>query len=234
MNQIVKDKVMEHAASSYPEECVGFFVWTVTGLEVVKANNISDTKTENFKINPVDYINAKKLGKIVGIYHSHPDHSSVITLQDIVVATEYCVPIYAFSYPKYEYHAYIPDNFQCELIGRPFAENIFDCLSLVRDYNKQKFNINFPFFAYETDWMEQGKTHFEDMYESFGFIKVTEPKPSDTVLFKLGMKFVCHAAILEDYNTLLHHCEDRLSCREAFDYRLVKHVYGYFRHKSLI
>ncbi len=225
---------MAHCQETYPEECCGFFVWASASVEVVRSKNISDTKKTNFKINPEDYINASKLGKIIGIYHSHPDGNATISEADKVLSEEFCIPVYAFSFPVYSYGMYMPKSFKCELIGRPFVENIFDCLSLVRDYCKQKLNVDFPFVPYESNWEELGRSYFEDLYESFGFVKVKEPKPGDVVLFTFGGKYVCHAAILEDYNTLLHHSEKQLSCRQQFDYRLVKHVYGYFRHQSAL
>jgi proteasome lid subunit RPN8/RPN11 len=233
VNKTIKDFIWKHCEEAYPKECCGFIVWSLLGLQIIKGKNTSDTPETHFKLDPVEYINVSKSGKIIGVYHSHPNHTSDITDADKDFSDMYCLPLYAISYPEYTYSYYEPVNFRCELLGRPFAENIFDCLSLIRDFHKQNFNITFPFVPYDIDWIEQGKTYFEDLYESFGFVKVSEPRPSDTVLFKLGHR-VTHAAILHDLNTLLHHSEDRLSCKEPFDPRLVKHVYGYFRHKTLI
>jgi proteasome lid subunit RPN8/RPN11 len=234
VNKAIKDVIMNHCASEYPDEGCGFIVWAADGLKVVSTKNISDTKKTNFKFDPIEYLMANRMGTIVGIFHSHPDETLVeLSEEDIKVAKEYNLPIYAFSYPDTGYDLYIPDNFSCHLLGRPFAENIFDCLSLIRDFYHYKFNIKFPFVPYEIDWMEQGKTYFEEYYESFGFVKVEEPKPDDIILFTIKGK-VAHAAILFDYNTLLHHSENKLSCREPLDPRLLKFVYGYFRHKTLL
>lgn len=81
----LKNRIIQHAEQTYPEECCGF----IFGLEQSGERSASEVmpgenrQTENrerrFMIAPREYLKAERYGEendlqLIGIYHSHPDH----------------------------------------------------------------------------------------------------------------------------------------------------------------
>jgi proteasome lid subunit RPN8/RPN11 len=100
-----QQKMYRHAENTYPEECCGILLGTfqphggVTVVEVWETENAWETESQlfasvspeasnpdlskrnRFTIDPAILLEAQKYARtenlsIVGIYHSHPDHSS--------------------------------------------------------------------------------------------------------------------------------------------------------------
>ena len=75
--------LMDHAASTYPEECCGFLIGTTTTekrvMRVLSASNSNRQSRRNrYSIDPVEIVRADDAAQrasldLVGIYHSHPD-----------------------------------------------------------------------------------------------------------------------------------------------------------------
>jgi proteasome lid subunit RPN8/RPN11 len=92
-----------HAVSAYPEECCGLLlgsldqsgkivvdvqaianIWTPDAVDLahVNAADVYLTKARRYWIDPADFLAAMRLGRdrdldIIGIYHSHPDHTAI-------------------------------------------------------------------------------------------------------------------------------------------------------------
>ena len=83
----VKNLVKEHANRHKNEEVCGLIIETINGYLVFPCNNISFNKKQHAILDPIDYINADKIGKIVGTYHSQEnDEPSLI---DNITADSY-------------------------------------------------------------------------------------------------------------------------------------------------
>ena len=93
----VMDRVIDHAISIYPEECCGFLYGVeVDGIVEVKTakpmhNESTDQRTRRFLITPQEYLEgekvADKLGsRLLGVFHSHPDHPAVPSKYDLEMA----------------------------------------------------------------------------------------------------------------------------------------------------
>lgn len=75
--------IMNHARSTYPEECCGFLLGTDSdGRRIHRAlavQNVNQGSRRNrFNINPMELVRADKEARLlkldlIGIYHSHPD-----------------------------------------------------------------------------------------------------------------------------------------------------------------
>jgi proteasome lid subunit RPN8/RPN11 len=80
-------EVYDHMEASYPYECCGLLIGTATGGERVvhtfrKCRNLNKERAQDrYDMDPLCWLNAEREfenspWRIVGIYHSHPDHPS--------------------------------------------------------------------------------------------------------------------------------------------------------------
>ena len=75
-----------HALTSYPEECCGFLFGNEDKdvnreiLEIMSVENMQDSnRKRRFQIDPLDYMKAENMAdkldlRLLGIYHTHPNH----------------------------------------------------------------------------------------------------------------------------------------------------------------
>jgi proteasome lid subunit RPN8/RPN11 len=89
------DKVQQHGAERYPNECCGVLtgrVWNARNVVelVVQCANARDSRTR-YEIDARELVRvqreARELGReIVGFYHSHPDHEAMWSETDFAEA----------------------------------------------------------------------------------------------------------------------------------------------------
>jgi proteasome lid subunit RPN8/RPN11 len=87
-------EMVEHARSTYPNECCGAMLGTVNDGQkrVVAAmpleNSSSGSQRARYELRPVDLLNADREARrrkmdLVGIYHSHPDCGAYFSETDL-------------------------------------------------------------------------------------------------------------------------------------------------------
>ena len=93
------DRIKDHGARTYPEECCGFLVGSCDAdgsVHVVDATPVDNVRgglrERRYRISPEDFVlaerSAEKLGYgVVGFYHSHPDHRARPSTTDLAEAT---------------------------------------------------------------------------------------------------------------------------------------------------
>lgn len=108
LSQEAREAIAAHAASTYPDECVGLLLGRLEGrnkvvVAVHPAENrwegqvtLADTdnaqsRRDRFYLDPKDYLRADRAAQaqgldIVGCYHSHPDDMAVPSERDRVGA----------------------------------------------------------------------------------------------------------------------------------------------------
>ena len=85
-SSILRD-VYDHMEASYPHECCGLLIGTVAGSDRVvgasrKCRNLNtDRAHDRYDLDPMCWIKTEREfehspWRIIGIYHSHPDHPS--------------------------------------------------------------------------------------------------------------------------------------------------------------
>lgn len=100
LSQLIKEQIVEDALHTYPDECCGFLLGTEKGNErviegIVIVNNAKEgDKRRRFEILPKDYVKAERYAdenglKLLGVYHSHPNHPSIPSEHDRVLAQPY-------------------------------------------------------------------------------------------------------------------------------------------------
>jgi len=75
--------IMNHARSTYPEECCGFLLGTdsnsrIIGRALSAQNTNQGSRKNRFNIDPMELVRADEEARranidLIGIYHSHPD-----------------------------------------------------------------------------------------------------------------------------------------------------------------
>ena len=91
--------IVAAAEAGYPEEICGLLVgrWTTDDRcsvrEVVPSDNVASEKAKSFEIDPALRFNLQRSLRggdenIVGLYHSHPDHSAQPSARDLELAWE--------------------------------------------------------------------------------------------------------------------------------------------------
>ena len=94
------DEMYYDALQSFPDECCGFFFGKETGDEriitniLVVNNSKAGDKRRRFEIAPKDYLDAERFAdenelRLLGVYHSHPNHPAFPSEHDRVAAQPY-------------------------------------------------------------------------------------------------------------------------------------------------
>lgn len=99
LNEESKQVMLDDALEAYPHECCGFLYGQEDGTrEITEAVVVNNTREENrerrFEISPLDYMRAEEYAdthnlKLLGVYHSHPDHPAVPSEYDRIHALPY-------------------------------------------------------------------------------------------------------------------------------------------------
>ena len=123
------------------------------------------------------------------------------------------IPFIVFSVPEGEQVEHIPAKIRDTLLGREYEFGKNDCYSLVRDYYNQEYNIKLKSIPFEDDWWEKGLNYFDDLFDSFNFVEVQEPKKGDVIVFTIRSPIPNHCGVYFNEGIFLHHAVHRLSCR---------------------
>jgi proteasome lid subunit RPN8/RPN11 len=97
----IRSLLIEHAIRVFPDECCGFLFGSedeqenrnVMGITEVNNSKLGD-KTRRFEISPMDYMGAEQYAleknwKLMGVYHSHPNHPAIPSEHDRRAAQPY-------------------------------------------------------------------------------------------------------------------------------------------------
>lgn len=252
--------ILKHAESGYPEEICGVVVNTVKGERYVECKNIATSPTEDFKMCPESYMDAEELGDVVGIVHSHPDHTTKPSSYDLAVMSvnreielkldpeSSPIPWHIVSWPEGDYRQIIPEA-NTNLTGRPFVHGIWDCWQVCNDYYNKVYGIEFERFEREDCWWEikDGPSLYEDFFEAAGFYVVDEPRAGDMIVMQIGRTYhPNHAGIylgnigefegnqLHGGPFLLHHMYGRKSDVVVYGGQWSQRTRMILRHKETV
>lgn len=107
-------RMVEHAESAYPRECIGVLTGLWEKPEAIALNRLTNKLDELFKQDPERYRRDARTGyfvdpkevftlvtrtqregnKILAFYHSHPDHESYFSREDLAAAVMWDEPVY--------------------------------------------------------------------------------------------------------------------------------------------
>ncbi len=220
-----KDAALAHAKDQDPKESCGLLL-NIKGKEkYFPCRNLSMTAFQCFIIDPEDYIKADNTGDIIAVIHSHPVTPPVASQSD-KVACEQSGLVWHIVNPKTESWGYLePTGYKAPILGRQWAWGVTDCYTLVRDWYKEKLNIDLIDWHRPTTLEEFNKNPmFEKCAEKTGFRELRPDEKlinGDLLFMSIFSNNLNHVAIFVD-GDVLHHLTDRLSCIEPYSEWLLK------------
>ena len=228
-----KDAALAHAKDQDPKESCGLLL-NIKGKEkYFPCRNLSMTAFQCFIIDPEDYIKADNTGDIIAVIHSHPVTPPVASQSD-KVACEQSGLVWHIVNPKTESWGYLePTGYKAPILGRQWAWGVTDCYTLVRDWYKEKLNIDLIDWHRPTTLEEFNKNPmFEKCAEKTGFRELRPDEKlinGDLLFMSIFSNNLNHVAIFVD-GDVLHHLTDRLSCIEPYSEWLLKCTGKRFRY----
>ena len=220
-----KDSALAHAKDQDPNESCGLLL-NIRGKEkYFRCRNLSQTSFQCFILDPEDYVRADNTGDIVAVVHSHPVTPPVPSQSDKVACEQSNLKWYIVN-PKTESWGYLePTGYKAPILGREWAWGVTDCYTLVRDWYKEKLNINLIDWHRPTTLEDFNKDPmFEKCAEETGFRELTPDEKlinGDLLFMSIFSNNLNHVAIFLD-GDVLHHLTDRLSCKEPYSEWLLK------------
>ena len=220
-----KEAALVHAKDQDPKESCGLLL-NIKGKEkYFPCRNLSMTAFQCFIIDPEDYIKADNTGDIIAVVHSHPVTPPVPSQSD-KVACEQSGLVWYIVNPKTESWGYLePTGYKAPILGREGAGGGTDCYTLVRDWYKEKLNINLIDWQRPTTLEDFNKEPmFEKCAEETGFRELRPDEKlidGDLLFMSIFSNNLNHVAIFID-GDVLHHLADRLSCIEPYSEWLLK------------
>ena len=226
-------EIVEYFVEKFPEEGCGILLNKRGKLYWIPCENKSDNPTEDFYIDPKEYIKAGLSGDIYAIVHSHPEGSEEPSEADIQTSNFLGIPYHIYSLETMKKYEHIPEQLKSPLLGREYLFGKYDCYSLVRDYYSD-LGITLPSIPFEDDWWLKGLNYFDDLVEPFGFVDVEQPEKHDMIIFQVFCEVPNHCGVYLGEDIFLHHAVNRLSCRESLYSGWRQHVKRFIRCKQFV
>jgi proteasome lid subunit RPN8/RPN11 len=236
MNSKTLSNFRAHVKTEYPKEACGFVLEVQGSEEYYPATNISEYPMESFVIDPKSYAEAEDLGVIKAICHSHPNASSAPSEIDTSSCEASNKVWHIISWPEDKLSTLRPRGWVVPLVGRNFEYGVFDCCTLIRDYFKEKLNIEFECLGGKDTWWDRGENRYLDNYEGQGFRSLPIGSPvqeHDVFLMNIVSPVPNHAAVFTEGDIILHHLYGRLSGHGVYGGYWRKHTTHHLRHVSL-
>lgn len=231
MIDFLKEQIKTHALETPSLEVCGF---VYEGNSAKAVPNISETPKDAFVIDPREYLEAKRTGKLIGYYHSHPTTGSKPSEADKAISERMQLPLYIYSIPEDVLTIYVPNGYEVPLLGRAFVLGIHDCAGLVVDYFKQKLKINIQDFSRDIAAVEKGFKDLIPFAKANGFILVDKPKEHDIIAMKLGRPTYCnHVGVMLSNGSMMHQVISRTSQVVVYGGYWQRSTAYVLRHSSL-
>lgn len=234
MNTRTKNEIIQLAKDNSTEEICGFICVNEGKSIVYPCKNVSrENLGENFTIDPQDYIEATHVGRIVGIYHSHPTGAASFSEADLSLAEEMELPLFLYAVETNEWTSFVPKNYELPLSGLPFNWGNFDCYELIRIYFRQIHGIYLTDYDRDETFENAEKSAITQYIEKEGFYWVPGNGPikeHDVLLFKTpGTAYPHHLGVFLGKQRALHHPLGALSRIDTLNEKWLKRLAGVLR-----
>lgn len=241
IEQALAKEILIYLSSRTDEELCGLVVESGGAYRFLQCENNHQSKVDNFKINPNDYIKASTMGKVAAVCHSH-NESGLNHLSSNDRISQYLNPIdwilvkNGDLHPAISLWTAIP-----KLKGREFSEGYSDCYDSFRDFYRLAGIEMGEYGPSEgmriPDWYkkEGASSPFLENIESEGFYQIKSSsllEPGDVILSLLGAKVPNHASVYVGDNQIFHHLPGKLSACEPMKSFYMKYAHSFWRHKD--
>ena len=227
----LKEEIKQKSLEKIPEEFCGLLVDKNNKTILYPCKNISHHPEKFCLLNPVDYIHAADIGKIVGYVHSHENQfTSVIDNFNAFSHSLFSV-VYSWKFDKF----YIIDPALKSYLNLEFKIGQSDCFTLVRNYYKDKLNIQINDYYRDENWYKKNPRIVLENYveEGFTICTLNEVRENDIILFGINEN-VCHMGIYLDAGYILHQQNGKRSIIEELSDKWKDRIVLIVRHKSLL
>lgn len=217
----------------------------VVNDEYHPCKNIAQDPKNYFKISSKKMLNLMNKGKIQMVFHSHPNGPSYPSKSDMISQINSghnfaIIPVEVKEKSAGMPIMWGPDVPRPPLLGRQLIPGIQDCYTIVRDYYKERLDIDLPDFPRDHQWWEKGENLYEDHFKDADFVEikindVTDLKLHDVILMHVGSPVPNHALIFLGNDSVMHHFGERLSEIEESGVLIWRRNFAkVVRHKSLL
>ncbi len=232
------------AAAAYPAEACGLVVAAGRRLSYRDCRNTAIDAQDRFSIHPDDWVAAEEAGRIVAVFHTHPDASAHPSLHDRLACEKSGLPWLIMAWPDGTLLQVRPEGWTAPLVGREFAFGVQDCYTLIQDHFQRELSIALPDFEREDGfwerkqlpdgtWQPPRELYLEN-FEAAGFVAVHgEPKRHDVILMQVAAEVANHGGVYLGDGTMLHHLYGQLSTRVPYAGTWQRHTRLVVRHRSL-
>ncbi len=234
MNTQVYNDIAHQVELNPTEEVCGFIYYGESNVDIFPCKNVSPECADSFEIDPNDYVSARQLGEICGIYHGGKTHTNDgFSECDLETANEIGLPFHAFCGPNKNLSCYIPPSYDIDPIGLPFIWGQWDCYETVRIHYR-KLGITLPDYQRDRSFEKAAPDAITQYIQAEGFEYVNPSSPilkDDILLFKTN-GLAHHLGVVTGPNKMIHHPLHRLSCFESLDGGWMRRLAGALRHKT--
>lgn len=228
-----RETAEQHALTDMPREACGLVVIIKGRERYWRAKNLA-VGTDQFILDPEDYAEADEAGDIVAIVHSHPNLPCTPSQADMVSCEASGLPWHIVSAPHFQWHYMEPTGYQAPMVGREWSHGVLDCYSLIRDWYAQERGLLLPDFARRDEWWLRGQDLYIEGFEVAGFRQVdpADMQPGDVILMRVASPVTNHGAVYLGDNRIIHHVQNRLSCRDVYSEFWIKRTTHVLRHEN--
>lgn len=188
----------------------------------VECQNLSQVEN-TFVLDPQVWIDYD--GKIVAIYHTHPDGEPFLSTADRVSQIQTGLTWVLYTQGKRKVFDPVP-----RLLGREFNYGQSDCYSLVKDaYHLAGIGLPVVERGNIDEDIVQDKIYAE-LLKTFNRVSdISKAKIGDVVVTALGGK-ASHMALYIGGGRFLHHAYNQMSLRERLSEGWLKRIHSIWRH----
>lgn len=217
--------IKQHAKDEYPNECVGVIYQNT----YFRLSNIAEDKTNNFVVDPHEWIQYNGVQCLIHSHNDYPHASSMDQEQQLRLDIPFgIVNVVNRSVTDIFFWG---DTLEPQhLLERKFYQGVYDCYSLVRDYYRSN-GLTLPYGKRDYGFWDIGQDIImENIYRiPFKEVGLNEADKYDLLLYSISGKKIDHCAVLLDNGWVLHHLVGQLSGLKPVSYlhECIVKVYRY-------
>lgn len=172
ISQTLKNKIVAHARSKYPQEMCGFIV----NGDFIPVENIHAEPEKSFKISPEDYL--QFAANCTAFIHSHPDWYPVPSEEDMRQQMVSNIPwgIIGVTKDQVSKIIFFGDSLPVpDLYMRPFIHGVTDCYSYIRHERFLRTGHWIPEIPRSWEWwLKEDQDLYKDNFKMAGYVQIPE------------------------------------------------------------
>lgn len=232
-------EIIAHAESNPLEEVCGILIENqIKEIELIKMENYSDDKGNNFSIPPSAFIKSKIKNKIIGVYHSHTKTSCLPSKNDKQCSNECGLPYLIYSIRDKDFFLYFPESYKSdELIGRVYIKGFNECTCLFKDYYNKILDLNISDWN-ENYWLPEKHKEANELLlnilnNNMHKVDINTLSKHDLIVFDINNKRY-HVGVYDGGDHFMHQPINGLSSVQLLDDRWQSKIDCVYRHPNFV